>query len=111
MEQKINIAELLKNCPEGMELYTPLFGSCKFVKVRDNDLIVVRLENDITRTFLSDGRCYDYPDAECLLFPSKGKRTWEGFVPPSKFKDGDVLAIVVIVDGKKTFLFKKGIFH
>ena len=110
MKQRINIAELLKNCPEGMELYTPLFGSCTFVKVRDNDLIVVRLENDVTRTFLSDGRYYDYPDAECLLFP-KGKRTWKGFVPPCNSNDGDVLAIVVIVDGKKTFLFKKGLWH
>ena len=110
MKQRINVAELLKNCPEGMELYTPLFGSCTFVKVRDNDLIVIKLENGVTRTFLSDGRYYDCPDAECLLFP-KGKRTWKGFVPPCNSNDGDVLAIVVIVDGKKTFLFKKGLWH
>ena len=28
--------------------------------------------------------------AKCAIFP-KGKTTWEGFVPPCKFKDGDVL--------------------
>lgn len=87
--KKINIAELLKDCPTGMELYSPLFGNCTFVKVRDSDLIVVKLENGVTRTFLSDGRYYDYPDAECILFPSKEKTTWEGFQRP--YEDGDVV--------------------
>lgn len=29
-------------------------------------------------------------NAKCVIFP-KGKTTWEGFVPPCQFKDGDVL--------------------
>lgn len=89
MTEKINIAEILKDCPSGMELYSPLFGNCTFVKVCDSGLIVVKLENGTPRTFLSDGRYYDYPDAECLLFPSKYKTTWEGFQCP--FKDGDIV--------------------
>lgn len=28
--------------------------------------------------------------AQCIIFP-KGKTTWEGFVPPCQFKDGDIL--------------------
>ena len=28
--------------------------------------------------------------SKCVIFP-KGKTTWEGFVPPCKFKDGDIL--------------------
>lgn len=30
MENKINIAELLKGCPKGMELYSPIFGTVYF---------------------------------------------------------------------------------
>lgn len=90
MEKKINIAELLKDCPKGMELYSPLFGDCKFVKVHDYEAeIIVELETGATVSFLTDGRYYDYPNAECILFP-KGKTTWEGFQRP--FKDGDIVA-------------------
>lgn len=94
MENKINIAEILKDCPSGMELYSPLFGDCTFVEVRDNkDQIIVKLETGATVWFQTDGRYYDYPNAECILFP-KGKTTWEGFVPPCKFKEGDVVVSV-----------------
>ena len=34
--EKINIAELLKDCPKGMELYSPLCGECKL------DMIIKR---------------------------------------------------------------------
>jgi hypothetical protein len=37
------------------------------------------------------GAIYDKPMAKCVIFP-KGKTTWEGFVPPTKFKDGDIVA-------------------
>lgn len=88
--EKINIAELLKDCPKGMELYSPLFGNCNFVKVQDyEDQIMVKLETGATVTFKSDGRYYDYPNAECILFPSKEKTTWKGFQIP--FKDGDIV--------------------
>jgi co-chaperonin GroES (HSP10) len=29
--------------------------------------------------------------AKCVIYP-KGKTTWEGFVPPCKFKEGDIIA-------------------
>ena len=91
MENKINIAELLKDCSSGMELYSPLFGNCTFVKIHDNEAqIIVKLETGATVGFQNDGRYYDYPNAECILFPSKGKTTWEGFQRP--FKDGDIVA-------------------
>ena len=91
MENRINIGELLKDCPKGMELYSPLVGDCKFVKVNDYESkIIVELETGATVVFQTDGRYFDCPNAECILFP-KGKTTWEGFVPPCQFKDGDVL--------------------
>lgn len=90
MENKINIAELLKDCPKGMELYSPIFGEVYLDKIRPHLAIVVttdKEQGDFKEEFLYDGR-YGM-NGECLLFPSKGKTTWEGFHRP--FKDGDVI--------------------
>ena len=92
MENKINIAELLKDCPKGMELYSPIFGKVYLDKVRPHLGVVVttdKAQGDLKEEFLYDGR-YGM-NGECMLFPSKSKTTWEGFVPPCKFKDGDVV--------------------
>ena len=92
MENKINIAELLKDCPKGMELYSPIFGEVYLDKIRPHLAIVVTIgkeQSDFKEEFLYDGR-YGM-NGECMLFPSKGKTTWKGFVPPCKFKDGDVV--------------------
>ena len=92
MEKKINIAELLKDCPKGMELYSPIFGEVYLDKIRPHLSIVVttdKEQGDFKEEFLYDGR-YGM-NGECMLFPSKGKTTWEGFVPPYEFNDGDVL--------------------
>ena len=89
---KMNLAELLKDCASGVELYSPLFGDCKFVKVHDYEAeIIVEIETGANVSFKTDGRYYDYPNAECLLFP-KGKTTWEGFVPPCQLEDGKIVA-------------------
>lgn len=94
MEQiKIDIAELLKDCPKGTKLYSPIFGEVYLDKIRPHLAIVVttdKEQGDFKEEFLYDGR-YGM-NGECMLFPSKGKTTWEGFVPPCKFKDGDVMA-------------------
>lgn len=90
--EKINIAEILKNCEKGMELYSPIFGELKFNEVNAiNNRILVVQQNDYIAEFESDGRLINCKNGECLLFPSKGKTTWEGFVPPCKFKDGDII--------------------
>lgn len=89
-KEKINIAELLKNCPKGTKLYSPLFGEVEFDCIEDGIGIKVDVSNGCTEIFYSNGRFYNgFTDAECLLFPSKDQRDWSKFVPPCKFKDGD----------------------
>lgn len=91
MENKINIAELLQDCPQGMELYSPIFGEVYLDRVRPHLAIVVTTDKKhgvLKEEFLYDGR-YGM-NGECMLFPSKDKTTWEGFQIP--FKDGDILA-------------------
>ena len=97
--EKINVAELLHNCPKGMELDCYLFNGLKFDHIdtdNENYPIVCRAKDSTgeyyTHTFTKYGwytSSYDY--SKCVIFP-KGKTTWEGFVPPCKFKDGDIIS-------------------
>lgn len=90
MKNKINIAELLKDCPSGMELYCTMWDNLYFDRV-ENDLIHCYYELDgyrNTTMFCKDG-CYTaHKLSKCVIFP-KGKTTWEGFHRP--FKDGDIV--------------------
>lgn len=90
MEQKINIAELLKDCPKGMELYSPLCGKCVFDRLNFGT-IICKKQNTQEITFTSKGY-YMLPvfdDCECMIFPSKDQRDWSKFQRP--FKDGDIV--------------------
>ena len=89
----INIAELLKDIPMGMKLYSPLFGEVMFKYITASEFgIVVEDAKECYRSFDKYGRYFTkYNNSECLLFPSKDCRTWEVrkmSVEP-KFKVGD----------------------
>ena len=89
--EKLNIAELLKDCPKGMELYSPIFGNVYLDKIRPHLAIIVttdKKQGDFKEEFLYDGR-YGMNE-ECMLFPSKDQRDWIKFQRP--FKDGDVIS-------------------
>ena len=93
MEKKINIAELLKDCPKGMELDCILFNNPVKYDGFDNDdiyPIAILTETDDYLYVTKEGCLYNIPNSKCIIYP-KGKTTWEGFVPPCKFKDGDIL--------------------
>ena len=84
MNEKINLVDILKDCPQGTKLYSTVFGEVKFERI-DTILshpIVVRigrLEDDHTETFAADGRLYSYHNGECALFPSREQRDWGKF--------------------------------
>lgn len=87
MENKINIAEILKDCPKGMKLYSPLFGEVTLEEVETEctALIKIKYNANICSKFFKTGLYYNYEGAECLLFPSSEMRDWSKF-----FKRGDV---------------------
>ena len=86
MEEKINIAEILKDKPKGIRLYSPIFGECAFCCVsEDTNEIFVKKHNGLIDYFNSKG-LYNIL-GECLLFPSKEMRDWRKFA----WKKGDVL--------------------
>lgn len=89
-EEKINIAEILKDCPKGTKLYSPLCGECYFDRLNMGTVICIK-QNTQEITFTSGGY-YMLPmfdDCECQLFPSKDQRDWSKFQRP--FMDGDVV--------------------
>lgn len=90
MENKINIAEILKDCPKVMGLYSPIFGEVKFNKYHENIITILSTSNDgrdTLNTFSKNGSYYSgYSQSECLLFPSLKMRDWTKF-----FKQGDVV--------------------
>lgn len=90
--EKINIANILKDCPEGIKLYSPLCGECTFVAINAIGTIFCKRPNGQDITFTQEGY-YIIPvnkDCECMLFPSKENRDWSTFKKP-KFKNGDVI--------------------
>ena len=99
MEQKLNIAEILRNKPVGIKLYSPIFGDCTlcYIKNETNDICVKTLYDEI-RFFDFEGR-YN-AGGECLLFPSKEMRDWSRFA----WKRGDILADN---DGETMVIFDK----
>ena len=92
MENKINLVELLKDCPKGMELNCALYDNCTFDGIEDVGYIDILVNTPSGRIRLSKEGCYIRHDenAKCVIFP-KGKTTWEGFEPPCQFKNGDVI--------------------
>lgn len=94
--EKINISELLKDCPKGMELDCVMFEKVTFVKVHMNRQFPIEIAvNGIRSKYLTKEGCFHdrtlLPEAKCVIFP-KGKTTWEGFVSPIQFRDGDIAA-------------------
>ena len=94
MNENLDLVKILKDCPRGTKLYSPLCGEVVLNSV-DEDCIDYPIEincYDFQLTFTRDGRLYDeLPDSECVLFPSKDQRDWSKFKAPVKKFDYGVL--------------------
>ena len=72
----------MRKCPKGTKLYSTVYGEVELVCVNNNYIFPIscRRRNGYEDSFTNDGRVYfDYPDAECVLFPSKDQRDWSKF--------------------------------
>lgn len=81
MNENIDLKEILKDCPNGFKLYTPLFGEVAFEGIGDSEVypIVTNNSNNIPLLFSKEGfYCYS-AGVECLLFPSAEQRDWRKF--------------------------------
>ena len=91
MEQKLNIAKILKNKPRGTKLYSMIHGKCSFEAVTDEIFKInfctskFGLTQSGECTLIKFGNMYD--GGECIIFPSKEMRDWRKFA----WKKGDLL--------------------
>ena len=81
MNENLNLVEILKDCPEGTKLYSPIIGEVVFKRIKDCEYpeypIVTRRGNRIL-SFTKEGLFF--PEGECImLFPSKDQRDWSKF--------------------------------
>lgn len=108
MENKTNIAELLKDCQKGMELDCTVFDNVHYDNIDKESGTIrcyIQQKKHQTRIGFNKYGCYsEVENAKCVIFP-KGKNTWEGFQRP--FKDGDVVAFDnPHRDNLQVFIFK-----
>lgn len=86
MERKgLNLAEILKG-HEGETFYSPLTGNVKLNSVCNVGPYPIDTTSiiNISLSFTKEGRYYDEPDAECVLFPSKEQRDWNKWIEGNK---------------------------
>ena len=83
-QPQLNLCEILKNCPEGTELWSDNYGIVKFVNVRTewDTPIRVKLTNGFIARYTEEGWCDKRFPASCLLWPSRNCRDWSKFTAP-----------------------------
>lgn len=76
----MNIAEILKDCPSGTRLYSPIYGELSLVNAVPGHIypICCRTRRGNAVDFTEDG-LLNITDAEPTLFPSKEQRDWSEF--------------------------------
>lgn len=90
--ENLNLVELLRDCPTGMELDSTVFDNITFDYVNtQQNRVYCKVGKSESVWFTPKGGVNLLPDAKCIIFP-KGKTTWEGFQRP--FKDGDIITDV-----------------
>ena len=89
MNENIDLTKILKNCPKGWKLYSPLCGEVKFDSITENSEFPITVLNETMGIYLTrEGTyCTGIEEAECILFPSKDQRDWSKFTAPWYKKD------------------------
>ena len=83
MNENLNLVEILKDCPKGTKLYSPVYGDVELLSVLQSDCgdypIEIKLINNSIDDLTIDGRLFADYDGECVLFPSNEQRDWSKF--------------------------------
>ena len=86
MNENLNLIEILKDCPEGTKLYSPIIGEVEFKRIKYCEYpIVTRCKNgNRILSFTKEGLFFpEGVQGECImLFPSKDQRDWSKFTTP-----------------------------
>ena len=80
MNENLNLVEILKDCPEGTKLYSPIIGEVEFKRIKYCEYPIVTCSKNGNRilSFTKEGLFFS--EGECImLFPSKNQRDWSKF--------------------------------
>jgi hypothetical protein len=80
----LDLREILKDAPKGMELYSVAHGTVKLYEIvkRSEYPIGVKDRRGVVYWFTSKGQLLDFAEVETSLFPSKENRDWSTFKLP-----------------------------
>ena len=82
MNENIDLIKILKDCPKGFQLYSPIFGIVYLKSVTPYYVYITTIR-EVEVIIAKNGRYFsEYEDSECILFPSKDQRDWSKFVAP-----------------------------
>lgn len=86
MNENLNLCEILKGCPTGTKLWSPVWGNMTLIQINDVGIypIVLSADGFNNVSLHSDGRMYGVKESECILFPSKEQRDWSKFKVPTE---------------------------
>lgn len=84
MNENIDLTKILKDCPKGWKLYSPIGGEVEFSAIEESEIYSINVRCQKRKfTFSKEGYYYlEVEDAECILFPSKDQRDWSKFTAP-----------------------------
>ena len=68
-ENELKLCELLKGCSKGEKFYSRCFGTLKFERIREDELLIFRDTTGVTMLYHPSGKYYK--DGEVDVYPSK----------------------------------------
>lgn len=77
----MNIAEILRKCPTGTKLYSPIYGELSLLYALSYSLYPIYckvIRSGYIVSFTEDGK-RNITDAEPTIFPSRDQRDWNKF--------------------------------
>lgn len=94
MNEKLNLVEILKDCPKGTKFYSTIYGEVEVAVFWNDANYPIRVFcPTVTQGIITplcklskDGKYNNQFDGECTLFPSKEQRDWSKFKIPQKEK-------------------------
>ena len=82
--QKLNLCDILKDCPKGTEFWSDNYGEVKFIEINPSfeEPILTRRADGYTASYTKEGWHSICFPANCLLWPSRDCRDWSKFTAP-----------------------------
>ena len=87
--QKLNLCDILKDCPKGTEFWSDNYGEVKFIEINQSfeEPILTRRADGYTASYTKEGWHSICFPANCLLWPSRDCRDWAKFTVPRLKKE------------------------